>query len=163
MVVHRDNGDCGNGSRLPRSINATSCYIRLIRVVGSEVADIWAVLSVGSRPGWELCRCAPEVGKRKLSEFEPRKVSKLVGARQVLGVVGYGGTWAHRSDPTSFPKSTPDALKHVPATAKYLGITWLLTLSGCPLLGTFPRETDIEQVIYGITSSECFFCRKIFH
>lgn len=46
VVLHRDNGDCGNGSRLPRSINATSCYIRLIRGVGSEVADIWA-LGVG--------------------------------------------------------------------------------------------------------------------
>lgn len=115
VVVHRDNGDCGNGSRLPRSINATSCYIRLIRVVGSEVADIWAVLSVGFRPRRELCRCAPEVGQRKLSEFEQRKVSKLVGARQVLGVLGYGGTWAHRSNPTSFPKSTPDT--------RYLGIT----------------------------------------
>ena len=40
VVLHRDNGDCGNGSRLPRSINATSCYIRLIRVVGSDAADI---------------------------------------------------------------------------------------------------------------------------
>lgn len=40
VVLHRDNGDCGNGSRLPRSINAMSCYIRLIRVVGSEAADI---------------------------------------------------------------------------------------------------------------------------
>lgn len=36
-----------------------------------------------------LCRCAPEVGERKLSEFEPQKVSKLVGARQVLDLLGY--------------------------------------------------------------------------
>lgn len=66
MVLHRDNGDCDNGSRLPRSINATSCYIRLIRVVGSEVADIWTLVSVGLGLDGALQVCTGGRGKRAI-------------------------------------------------------------------------------------------------